>query len=351
VRARILALLLIAANAIHASPAAAAATRCVTYQFNSVRDHGRSFSADGQLRAWRPVHYGLWTPATACDGPRMTFGDYAADAAVQRGLAASAVHDAAFWRELVSSASVLDDAVLGSATPAVRSAPTLPASADVVLYIHASALEAHALAESLAVSGTVVAALTWRGTYQQDFDVGASGLVSEVLDVQAVLRDLGTRGLAINRIVAIGTSFGALTALCWHGAEPRVAAIVSLDGGIATPTAARLLPSCPWSKPPTPVVLLHLYDASYAGVTFDYLRSRSEVTLVAEPIPLLQHRDYHSTVFVRANAAGTTDGAERTSIARSLIVRVRDFVRCTFAGRAAACLDDAAPQAPQPQTE
>jgi dienelactone hydrolase len=321
---------------------------CVSYQFNSIRDRGRSYSSGAELQAYRPVEYGLWAPAAQCAHPRMTYADYARDASVQRGLAQSEV-DARGpgWAELFGMDDPPDANVLATPTRASRQAPTLSAGGDLVVYVHASVLEAHALAEALAASGTPVMALTWRGTYLQEFDVGASGLVTEMLDLQVALRDLGARGASVRRIVVVGTSFGALTALCWHGAEPRVQAIVSLDGGVATPTAAKLLPACPYVKAPTTVAVLHLYDASYADVTFDYLRSRSDVTLTAVPIPLLQHNDYHSTVFVRAAGQHGTDAVERQNVAHTLVDRVRDFANCAFKDQVQVCLDrQAHPPAP-----
>ena len=323
------------------SPVAQAAATCVSYQFNSIRDYGRSYSSGADVLAPRPVEYGLWAPAAACPGRPMTYAEYARDAAVQRGLTAAEVEARGprFWAELFSADDPLDPKVLATATRASREAPTLPASTDLVVYVHASVLQAHASAEALAASGIPVIALTWRGTHAQEFDVGASGLVTEMLDLQAALRDLGARATSIQRIVVIGTSFGALTALCWHGAEPRVKAIVSLDGGIATPTAAKLMPACPYSKAPTSVAVLHLYDATYPDVTFDYLRSRSDVMLQAVPIPVLQHRDYHSTVFARAANQPGADALERQSAAHAMFDRVRVFASCVFKEQARVCLD------------
>ena len=332
-------LLALCASAISATPQTTPG--CVSYQFNSIRDYGRSYSSGGEVQEYRPVEYGLWTPAAACKGRRMTYAEYARDAGVQRGLSPAEVEARGprFWADLFAADEPLDPNVLTTPTRASREAPTLSTPTDLVVYVHANVLEGHALAEALAASGIPVMALTWRGTYVQEFDVAASGLVTEMLDLQAALRDLGARGTPVQRIVVIGTSFGALTALCWHGAEPRVQAIVSLDGGIATPTAAKLLPSCPYPKAPTSVAILHLYDASYADVTFDYLRSRSDVTFAAVPIPVLQHRDYHSTVFVRAANQKGADAVERESVARAMIDRVREFASCAFKDQARACLD------------
>jgi dienelactone hydrolase len=329
--------------ALHAAPETASAG-CVGYEFNRIRDYGRSFSAGGRLQPYRDVHYGLWGPASRCSGARMTFAGYAQDAGVQAALpdAETGARSARFWSELISADRPLPDRVLATTTHARRVAPALPAGGNLVVYIHASAIEAHALAEDLAASGTLVAALTWRGTYRQEFDVAASGLVSEVLDAEAVVRDLGARGFAASRIVVVGTSFGALTALCWHGAEARMQAIVSLDGGIATPTAAKLMPSCPWPEVAETVAVLHLYDASYEGVTFDYLRSRSDVVFAALPIPLLLHRDYHATAFVRAAAAAGQDDGARVDAAQRMIGRASAFVRCALSGPAADCLGPAA---------
>jgi dienelactone hydrolase len=307
----------------------AGAAECVGFEFVQGRDLARSFSVDGRLLSYRPVDFAIWSQA-ACRGADVSTGRLIASAAIQRGMSQAEAGSEAGLKSLIGGEPAPNALSLARGGPRLVEARGggRRSARPLVIYVHASAVEADPMARALADAGFVVAALTWRGTFSQELDVAASGMVTEVQDAQFVLGEVARRGLAdTSKVYVIGTSFGALTALCWAQQEPRVRKIVSLDGGIATPTADVLSPRCPYFHASQPDArLLHLYDASYDKVTFEMLRRLTRLKLEATPVPTLQHRDYSGTTLLRAEGEGAPY-AVRSAAFGQMVAKAVDFLR------------------------
>jgi len=311
-----------------AAPTAAQPSRCASYGFHRIEDEGRSLAG-----AARPIHFGLWLPS-GCRGRWVTRRDLARDSHVQTGETEAAITG-------VEQTGPALSAALDRPTGAVRAPARLqPRRRPLVVYIHPTVVQAAPIAEALAREGFAVASFAWRGSFGQAFDVGISGLISEMLDAQAIIRELVRRGIARERpIFVIGMSFGALTALCLAQADPRVTALVSHDGGITTPTGVRLSPLCPYFAAERPrAQALFLYDASYAGTTWAVADPLTRLRRRALAIPVLEHRDYVGTVLLRAEADPVmTDREARVRNFRAMSAATVAFLLCVRDRRPEGC--------------
>jgi len=319
-------------------PAAASAVpvpdrACVGYRFSRILDHGRPFGDEAAPSNARPIDYGFWFPVSSCRGRRTTLLDLLAESQMQagrpvpeRGRAGPSLEDMGIVDSIEAARALRQE------TEAIRTAASGPSiNSPLVVYIHPSVLQAAPIAERLAGAGFAVASITWRGTNRQQFDVGVSGMTTEMLDAQAVVRDLAARsGILPRRIYVIGMSFGALTGLCWAQADQRIVALVTHDGGIETPTGTRLSPRCPYFSPTRPrLKLLSLYDASYAETTREVLDGLPGVQVQRVAVPLLAHSDYVGTVLLRARGDRTMDRpGERVRLFNSVADRTVEFLRC-----------------------
>lgn len=316
------------------------ASSCTAYDFLNLADTGRSFIHEGRLVP-RPIDVAIWYPL-ACGGADVSLRQLTADSLVQAGRpTASAPDDVAVAEEAgIDLAAV--PAVLDRPSGFIRANDRLPSRPlPLVIYLHPSALEAAPVAARLARLGFAVAAIRWRGTYSQDFDAGPPGLMSELIDAQSVVRDLVDRGVADGkRMHVIGTSFGALTALCLAQADMRIAAIVSHDGGIVSPFGAKMVPKCPWYEDRRPrAALLSLYDARYGELTFQSTAGLKDLREQRLAVPTLRHEDYVGTVELRA-AGRPADPVEqeRARAYRKMADATAAFIACIQKDREAPCV-------------
>ena len=135
------------------------------------------------------------------------------------------------------------------------------------------------------------------------------------------------------RVAVVGHSFGARAALLLAMRNPRVRALVSLDGGIGTATAVisfRAAPSFHADAPLPPI--LHFYERLDPFMTPDFTLLRS---LAARSLDIYEVRDLHHTHFTTYGfAVGVSPGLARVThsttatprAVRNVAVKVRRFL-------------------------
>lgn len=215
--------------------------------------------------AGRALPMAVWYPAQGSEGPRLQVADYitlAPDSAAARAGLTQALEAKGAPRGEI-------DRWLGTWVGARRNVPHATVPSPLVLIAggnDASAGDQAMLAEALAAQGYVVAAAAFPTSNGIAPMLGEADVV-RVAEAQA--DDLGAMVRALGRwpnvdtmhVGVVGHSFGARGGLLFAMRNPRVRALVSLDGGIGSATgqaAMRLAPSFAPRKRVAPI--LHVYE-------------------------------------------------------------------------------------------
>ena len=157
------------------------------------------------------------------------------------------------------------------------------------------------LCESLASLGFVVATapspMRITGPLADEREVGARAS-EQALDLAFVLARVAMRSdVDARRVGVIGHSFGARAALLLSMREPRVAALVSLDGGIGTATGRESLEAAPGYAPDSArAPILHFYERldPFMAPDFGLLRSLTSADRYLVMVPAMHHHHFTS---------------------------------------------------------
>jgi dienelactone hydrolase len=168
------------------------------------------------------------------------------------------------------------------------------------------ALDQAVLAEIIASHGFVVATVpspTIKSPMQSADDVGpvAQRQAEDLLNAAARLAALGIADPT--RMAVVGHSFGARAALLLAMHDPRVVAVVSLDGGIGTATALESYTKAPWfSRERATAPTLHFYETveSFMVPDFSLLRSLPSRDLTLRELKGLRHAHFTTMGFQAA---------------------------------------------------
>jgi dienelactone hydrolase len=257
----------------------------------------RITSAGGVVHAWYP---------TAASGRRLRFREY---------VAGDSARLASFLGQTGLTRTTIDR-LFASSLYAAPAPPPLARNLPLVLVAQGNgqdAIDQVVLCEYLASHGFVVASTPspmLRTPMQREDQVGelaeaqATDLVTAI---EAATTDMVVR---TERIGLIGHSFGARSALLLAMRDRRIAAIVSLDGGIGTATAVEPFRraasfSADASLPP----LLHFYEEldAFMKPDFTLLRALRFEDLVLERTVGMRH--VHFTTYGFAASAFPAFGA------------------------------------------
>lgn len=124
--------------------------------------------------------------------------------------------------------------LLALRTAAVADAQEAPGRHPLVLFPDfRSPPTASVMAEYLASHGFVVATVDMKGTFDDDYDLGLSGMETQVQDLRFVLGRMRSQ-LVVDgaRVAAMGVGISANACLAFQMRDPTVRALVSLDGGL-----------------------------------------------------------------------------------------------------------------------
>jgi dienelactone hydrolase len=193
------------------------------------------------------------------------------------------------------------------------------------------------LCEHLASLGFVVAATPspmLRTPMKREDEVGALAEV-QASDLAAAIGAVAAVASAdTQRIGVVGHSFGARAALLLAMREPRIRAIVSLDGGIGTATALEPFRRAPSFRPDAALPpLLHFSEEldSFMTPDFGLLRALRVAELVLEPTKDMRHVHFTTWGFAMAIfpelARATRSTAGTPSAVRAVHERAAAFLR------------------------
>jgi len=256
----------------------------------------------------KPLQIALWYPtAAAAGGMPLTYGEYVALAAEQHPADSAAGQRAEEeYRASLVSRGVPDrvvDTWFRSPLGALRDAAPSAGSFPLVLLAQGEDQKAHdqaVLAEYVASQGYVVA-------------------TTQAEDLRGALAALAARPeIRTRRIGVIAHAFGSEGALLFASEEPRVRALVSLDGAIGSAARQQALEAGQSLRPAEmSAAILHVYQMldSLAPPDFELLRSlTSSPRWIVGPVAL---RHQHFTTLGAAVGAfpdlATATGAEEGS--------------------------------------
>ncbi len=199
------------------------------------------------------------------------------------------------------------------------------------------------LCEYLASLGFVVAttASPMRRTPMERDDQVGEFAERQARELKAAIRRVAAVLPAdTTRVAIVGHSFGARAALLLAMQDPRVRALVSLDGGIGTATGLASFRSAPSFRPEASLPpLLHLYEALDPFMTPDFslLRALRTDTLSLVPVAEMHHVHFTTWGFAvsrfPALAEATHATAETPASVRKVVESVAAFLRRYVAQR------------------
>ena len=278
-------------------------------------------------RASGLVH--VWYPARA-PGTRLTVREYL-QADTSRMLA------------FLASAKVSDATtklLLGRSLYASASAKALDGEFPLVLVAQGNGQDVFdqvVLCEYLASHGFVVATTPSpmiRTPMTNDNQVGQMAAI-QATQLSIAIHTVSTaHKIDANRIGLVGHSFGARAALLLAMNNPKIKAIVSLDGGIGTATAAESFRKAPSFNSVTALPpLLHLYETldDFMAPDFALIKSLRLQSVSLAPVEGMHHTHfttYGSAVALFPDLAALTRAtlATGTSVVKTH-VQTKDFLK------------------------
>jgi hypothetical protein len=245
----------------------------VGYETHFVRDHSRPAAIGSGART---VQVSVWYPAEARKAD-LRLRDYIHLLGRYDGAPRTAATDRAGVERFVatvkdlSAESPIDrhlDDLLALETRAARNATRKRGPFPLVVFPDYRAPATNSfLAELLASYGFVVAAVPIVGTHELDFDTGVTGIETLVADIRVAIDEIGRRGLAdTSRLGLIGVGIAANASIAYIARNSGVDAMVSLDGGLASPFEDSLLRRGAYYEPAAFRTPLLLIEAPYEGM-------------------------------------------------------------------------------------
>jgi dienelactone hydrolase len=291
----------------------------------------------------RSIPVAAWYPATSGEAPRLRLGDYIA-LAESEGPAGTRGAREGLAVKLVKSGAPREDverwmnALLG----AHREAPRQPVRVPLVLLAAGndeSASDQAVLAEQLASHGYMVVAApfpTRIGTAPMASDDDVARVAEAQADDLAAMVDALASWATVDttRIAVVGHSFGARGGLLLAMRDPRVRALVSLDGGIGSATGREAMGRAPsFDSKRRTAPILHVYETLDAWMRPDRTLLQGLDSTVVWLAATREMRHHHFTSFGAVasgygtvqRALGHTKGTAREHAAvTALVVRFLD---------------------------
>jgi dienelactone hydrolase len=258
----------------------------------------------------RPIDIGVWYPARGSAGPHLAYRTYSlltpplqdslpADQAARRELDGFAAFLASHGASPAAVTAWIDAPMLATLDP-----PAAPGRFPLVLVAQGNGQSLHdqaPLCEYLASHGYVVATapspMRISGPLTDEREMGTRAS-EQARDLAFVLARAARRAdVDARRVGLVGHSFGARAALLLAMQEPRVAALVSLDGGIGTATGRSALEQVSSFDPAAlRAPVLHFYERLDPFMTpeFGLLRSLSASDRWLVEVPAMHHHHFAS---------------------------------------------------------
>jgi dienelactone hydrolase len=281
--------------------------------FSVVRmvDSSRTLTS-GKLR---PLDLGIWYPAQSTSQTPLTYRDYFLASATTEELEQ-------FTQFLVSHGAGAADVTTWLEAPmrAIRDAALTDRRFPLVLIAQGNGQafnDQAPLAEYLASHGYIVATtpspMRVTGPLSDESEVGARAAEQATdLEMAAAFLIRRRHDVSKERIGVICHSFGARAGVLMMMHEPRVAALVSLDGGIGTATGRSSMEAVPeYRARAVRAPILHFYEEWDSDMTHDFtlLLSFTQAERWIRLVPLHHH------LFSSLGAASISQPGLRSAIA------------------------------------
>jgi hypothetical protein len=245
------------------------------------RDASRA-PLDGGREPGRRVRVDVWYPARPSHATPMRYGGYVDMVGRDRFVehAAELGGDATELRERLPELLALETAAVEAAAPARGRFPL------VVFPAYGTPAMQSLIAEYLASHGFVVASPPLQGTFEEEFTTGLADLETAVADARHALGVVcADPAVDASRVAVMGVGICASVGLALATRDPRVDAIVSLDGGIPTSFEDRMLKRTPYfdvAAVRVPLLAIHAPHPSVDVAILDQYRYSTR-TLVHFP--------------------------------------------------------------------
>jgi pimeloyl-ACP methyl ester carboxylesterase len=181
-------------------------------------------------------------------------------------------------------------------TAAFRDAPRAGGRYPVVLFSHAEPQDAGVIAEYVASYGYVVANVPSKGAYAVPYRMNFANIESLMRDLSFLIGRVSARPDAdISRTGVIGMSNGSLAAVGLASRDPRVRAVVSLDGSIGEARTGALLAQTPGfdiARIRQPI--LHFYSPDNSFLDLRHVESYVHSDRTVIRTPGMRHSDFLS---------------------------------------------------------
>jgi len=258
----------------------------------------------------RALDVGIWYPARRAGAQTLTYRTYfllappARDSLAPAEAARRELDEFTGFLAAHGAAPAAVTAWLDAPMAATADAPLAAGRFPLVLVAQGNGQTLHdqaPLCESLASHGFVVATapspMRIAGPLADEREVGARAS-EQALDLAFVLAQVAMRPeVDARRVGVIGHSFGARAALLLSMREPRVAALVSLDGGIGTAAGRESLEAAPAYAPDSArAPILHFYERldPFMAPDFGLLRSLTSADRYLVLVPAMHHHHFTS---------------------------------------------------------
>ena len=206
----------------------------------------------------RPLQITLWYPAASRGKTPLKFGEYVSLLGLHLDSVRSPATDNAGRRVFIETArersggtSTIEErlpSLLEMDTTAYRSAPPAPGKFPLVAFPEYRAPATNSIiAEALASHGYVVVSLPMIGTFEHDYDGGLTGMETQIADMRVAIAEASRRSFVDHtRLALAGVGISANIAVAYAARNPDVDAIVSLEGGLPSPSENGIMQRTPY---------------------------------------------------------------------------------------------------------
>lgn len=220
-------------------------------------------------RGGRFMQINVWYPAKPSASELMQYEVYVHLLASQThafsGAGLSSISKQAFFArnaELGADTGLLAGNYMGlikSKTKAQKNVVVATGKFPVLIYPDFATTQS-ILCEYLASHGYIVASTPMKGTYSVNFDLGISGVETEISDLQFVLATVREQFPVMAQFAVMGLGIHASAALGLQMRNEDVAAMISLEGGITTQFEFGLIRKSPYfnlERINKPMLIIH----------------------------------------------------------------------------------------------
>lgn len=324
--------------------------------FRTIRTTDPTRTFDEAAGPWRPrpVQIYAWYPARPADHSlAMRYDEYIYRSAHGTRPARTVPTRAVAIRRFTNALGLFDHArlaaELGARTTAFLDAPPVPGRFPVVIYapgFNAPGFDNSVLAEYLASNGYIVLASSSVGWHQRLMTSDPLGLEAQVRDLELGLSLTSTLpGADPTRVATLGYSWGGLACVLLQLRNPRIRAVVSLEGSIAYDWASFVRsPGPDLSRMDVPFLFLGQTalpadTARKYGIdtTFAFFEGLDASRAYRVSFPVLRHPEFSSlSLRLLAREAGEPDQSTANFGYEQISRFVRAFLDMALSGDSAA---------------